>query len=317
MVRQHHCAFLTTHAVPPCSCSSQPVTRFHHHAHTTDLKPCNLGVRLGEHLFLQTQSLSTLSLYYNSYEAILDQSVISLRRYLSMTAANEFSEDTSRRVIGTDQTNALEAPEANSIERTVARHDRRPSRSAAATLPTELIQSIYRHLGPFDFDSARHVCHNWFNASLCLQLLSMQLKRGGWWTNAVRHASLLPPPVRTWWLSCYLARECELVSCETVSAFNNDADEGHEPSKPVLTACAVSPCGKYYTSAAGQAVHTYKLGAKKATLLYETFCERNVVALAIDAGPERLVLVVLLEGRLGFCFDLLSTTTAPSAAGSP
>ncbi|KAM0487140.1 hypothetical protein ACHAPX_000409 [Trichoderma viride] len=36
--------------------------------------------------------------------------------------------------------------------------DEEPELSAAMKLPVEVVQKIYQHLSPMDFDSARHTC---------------------------------------------------------------------------------------------------------------------------------------------------------------
>lgn len=50
-------------------------------------------------------------------------------------------------------------------------------------LPVEIIQYIFEHLSPLDFNAARHSCRSWFGASLDLNLLKVMLTRGGWQRN--------------------------------------------------------------------------------------------------------------------------------------
>lgn len=61
---------------------------------------------------------------------------------------------------------------------------------SSTALPSEMIQDIYSYLGPHDFNAARHTCRYWRAASLRLQMLTEQLKRGGWWSAA--SSELLP-----------------------------------------------------------------------------------------------------------------------------
>lgn len=53
-------------------------------------------------------------------------------------------------------------------------------RTVATSLPTEVLQVIYSYLGPLDFNAARHTCISWITASLSVDILTEQLKRGGW-----------------------------------------------------------------------------------------------------------------------------------------
>jgi hypothetical protein len=47
-------------------------------------------------------------------------------------------------------------------------------------LPVEIIQYIFKKLGPLDFNAARHSCRSWFRASLDVNILKVMLIRGGW-----------------------------------------------------------------------------------------------------------------------------------------
>lgn len=84
---------------------------------------------------------------------------------------------------GQRENSALGAPDATSDTQFDHECDNETSFSASQSssqlLPTELLQEIYSYLGPFDFNAARHTCSNWITASLDLDLLIEQLKRGG------------------------------------------------------------------------------------------------------------------------------------------
>ncbi|KAL5458304.1 hypothetical protein PMIN07_006212 [Paraphaeosphaeria minitans] len=51
---------------------------------------------------------------------------------------------------------------------------------ASHCLPTEILQTIFRYLGPRSFNAARHTCRQWMRASLDRKLLCTMLERGGW-----------------------------------------------------------------------------------------------------------------------------------------
>jgi hypothetical protein len=84
------------------------------------------------------------------------------------------------------------------------------STGIATCLPTEILQAVYDYLGPLDFNAARHTCRSWIIASLNVDILFDQLKRGGCWTKASCKLSLLQE-WRPWPMSCYFARECALA----------------------------------------------------------------------------------------------------------
>lgn len=50
---------------------------------------------------------------------------------------------------------------------------------SAIELPSELLQQVYRHLSPQDFDTVRHTCRKWFLASLDKSLLQKMTRRAG------------------------------------------------------------------------------------------------------------------------------------------
>ena len=84
-------------------------------------------------------------------------------------------------------------------------------------LPTEIVEQIYRYLSPTDFNAARHTCRAWMMASLESQLLTLMLRRGGWWAAAQVDVNADNDPVmeRTnnneeWLMSKRIATECSL-----------------------------------------------------------------------------------------------------------
>ncbi|MCJ1257093.1 hypothetical protein MMC24_004918 [Lignoscripta atroalba] len=84
-------------------------------------------------------------------------------------------------------------------------------------LPAEILEQVYYHLMPTDFNNARHTCRAWMLTSLESRLLSLMLKRGGWWAavNAdlelCHHLSTQRIGVNEEWLmSKRLATECSL-----------------------------------------------------------------------------------------------------------
>ena len=205
--------------------------------------------------------------------------------------------------------------------------------AAAATksseLPTELIQTVFEYLGPKDFDAARHTCRTWMIASLKLQILVEQLKRGGWWSAASSKLQLFQEWRGAWPMSCYLSRECALggdwggqgldsaygrgygnpmietctMDFGMLGEFNDvPPDDPPEPEKKV---CGTSVCGKYFLTTAGSTIYTYEIEGQSMRLLSKTSCERKVLAVSIDASSERFALAALLEGRIGVYIDLL------------
>ena len=207
--------------------------------------------------------------------------------------------------------------------------------SVAAKLPVEILQSIYWYLSPLDFNAARHTCSNWMNASLRLQLLAEQLKRGGWWSEAATRTPLFQEWRKAWPMSCYLARECALAGSWTgnglghgctgrihtsltrsnsinLSNIKQKSDEAGQPSKSELNVCTTSLCGKYFLAASGMQLYTYEIEGNAIRLLSKTTCEQNVTAASIDVGLDHFAVAVLLEGRIGVYLDLVGTLTLSS-----
>ena len=212
-----------------------------------------------------------------------------------------------------------------------------PPGSIAAGLPTELIQSIYGYLGAFDFNAARHTCHTWMYASLHLGLLTEQLKRGGWWSHASKQSLLFQEWRQAWPMSCYLARECALTESWKGQDLDSDQDPpipmtekcfiDFQPLKEAATqaseqpetfeeVCSTSTCGKYYLTACDTEIYTYEIEGLSLRLVSRTSCERRVLAMSIDAGPERFAIAAVLESRIGLHIDLLAESS-PITDSSP
>lgn len=86
-------------------------------------------------------------------------------------------------------------------------------------LPAEILENIFTHLSPLDFNAARHTCRAWMIASLEERLLLLMLKRGYWLDAAKADAGEQgghtgPNTIQTvnqeWLLSKRLATECSL-----------------------------------------------------------------------------------------------------------
>ena len=200
--------------------------------------------------------------------------------------------------------------------------------STAANLPTELLQAVYGHLSPLDFNAARHTCIAWMTASLNVDILAEQLQRGGWWSGASSKVVRFQESRQAWPVSCYFARECALAGNRTGQELSS---QSQAPSSPMIEAsmsdfgpllestpsatdhqqscspqvCATSTCGRYITVTSGSEMFTYEIEGQSLCLLSRTSCERQVLSVTIDANPERFVIAAILEGRIGLYIDML------------
>lgn len=68
--------------------------------------------------------------------------------------------------------------------------------------------------------------------------------------------------------------------------------------------CTTSNCGKYFLTAAGSELYTYRIERNTLRLCSRTSCERNILAISISDRAEQLAVAVLLEGRIGLCLDM-------------
>jgi hypothetical protein len=200
--------------------------------------------------------------------------------------------------------------------------------STAATLPTELLQAIYDHLSPLDYNAARHTCIAWMTSSLNLEILAEQLKRGGWWSGASSKAMLLKSWQQAWPISGYFARECALSGAWTGQGLSSSSEAHYNP---MIESCladfgpflesnpatddqqsgfaqlyATSTCGRYAIMTSGSEIYTYEIEGRALRLLTRTSCERPVLTVTINVTSERFVIAAILEGRIGLYIDMLS-----------
>lgn len=102
---------------------------------------------------------------------------------------------------------------------------------AVYLVPAEILQQIYGHLSPFDFNAARRTCRMWMLSSLDYKLLKTMLDRGGWkrsmeadwalyWSSDRLHA----PLDEIWLMSKRLATECSLCSDWTGNGLTNTSE---------------------------------------------------------------------------------------------
>lgn len=174
---------------------------------------------------------------------------------------------------------------------------------------------ISRHLGPIDFNAARHTCRSWYYAGRDADLLSEQLKRGGWSNGCDAPTTGL--------LASFLARECSLsgfwarkgLQDETSASRHRSAltesasvdlealfrGPGGTSIEPV---CTTSPCGRYFLLASGSTIYTYEFGGDRLHLISRTTCEKSVRAVAMDVSADKFAIAALLEGRIGIYIDL-------------
>lgn len=193
----------------------------------------------------------------------------------------------------------------------------------ATSLPTEVLHEIYDNLGPRDFNAARHSCISWMAASLSVDVLSTQLKRGGWWFKASSRATGFRE-WRPWPMSCYLSRECALAGDWTGQGLSHSGSSECKPMRETCTAelrlfeqalaaqttrvCTTSTCGRYLILASGREIYTYEIEGRSLRLLSKTSCERQVLAVTLDATPKRFVVAALLEGRIGLYIDMYGSS---------
>ncbi|KAF2740393.1 hypothetical protein EJ04DRAFT_572231 [Polyplosphaeria fusca] len=200
------------------------------------------------------------------------------------------------------------------------------------SLPTEILQDIYRLLGPKDFNAARHTCRDWMRASLDKKILVAALKRGGWWISAedeLGSMDQIPPGRRAraetsdeWLLSRRLSRECSLASGWTgngLSAHESETTavvasidftdftngytgpERHPSAGLVFT---TSVCGQLLVVAKETLIYIYSLHGSTIQPLTSVGCPRRVLALSMDVTSGRNAVAALLEGRLGMLCEL-------------
>ncbi|KAK1069763.1 hypothetical protein LTR12_006795 [Friedmanniomyces endolithicus] len=175
--------------------------------------------------------------------------------------------------------------------------------SVAATLPVELLQMIYAHLGPTDFNAARHTCHSWMIASLNHDLLMQQIKRGGWWSSVAQMPTLSRECRPCGLLSSFLTRECAFAGTNASSA-NGTAPMAEESAVPegYRSLVVASLYGGYTATAHGATININQLEGSASHPFAVVVCEQAVVAMSITTDP--LCLGVLLVDRVGVLVNL-------------
>jgi hypothetical protein len=186
-------------------------------------------------------------------------------------------------------------------------------------LPTEVLHAIYSNLGPLDFNAARHTCIGWMTASLSVDVLKEQIKRGGWWDTISK--SSISEEHRPWLWSCYLARECALAGNWTGQGLSSSKKSCYNPMReacigalrlftsqdrqsPTTRVCTTSTCGRYLITACGLDIYTYGIEGQSLRLLSKISCENRVLAVTVNATSEKFIVAALLEGRIGLHVDM-------------
>ncbi|KAH0491054.1 hypothetical protein TgHK011_002500 [Trichoderma gracile] len=223
-------------------------------------------------------------------------------------------------------------------------------------LPNELLQQIYYHLSPADFDAARHTCRVWYYASFNRELLTTMLKQGGWWSSML---SILSPMRRApasslsreAIMSKWLARECSVLGEQQPRQQQRPAfvEVGHTDFSPAVPGCmpgdlhgamsfTVSLYGRFLMAVHGRVVYIYELnhvcfperlrwalpirrrqGMPLGLLRPVTriLCPRRVISCSMDASAERYSVAFLMEGRVGMVCDIMAGRTGTSSPSAP
>lgn len=225
--------------------------------------------------------------------------------------------------------------------------------SLASTLPAEILQQIFFHLSPSDFNSARHSCQTWFIHSLSKPLLETSLQRMGY-SDAIckdyssNKASDEDITKYEWRLSKRIARECALGPNWSGNGIMNNANSKstvksvfqqvshvdfteaatyHPRANSTETIYTVSNCGKFLMAASGMAVNVYELNrSARKDETYESLkpgsmrpvtriiCPNRILACSMDTSSQRHAIAMLLEGRMGVVCEI---TALGNEASSP
>lgn len=201
------------------------------------------------------------------------------------------------------------------------------------SVPTEILQHIFRYLSPRDFNAARHTCRNWMRASLDKKLLVTILKRGGWWSSAEpdlhRRNSALFSGLGSieandeWFLSRRLARECSLSGAWSgngldarsspksiiETAQTNFADLANDYSSSISRGStslifSTSICGRLLLVARETLIIVYELQGITLKPLTSIKCPRRVLSMSMDITAGRNAVAAVLEGRIGIVHEL-------------
>ncbi|KAK3047232.1 hypothetical protein LTR09_011332 [Extremus antarcticus] len=213
--------------------------------------------------------------------------------------------------------------------------------SAAHRLPTEIVQEIYTYLAPRDFNAARRSCLGWLSASLDMQMLMEQVKRGGWWSRALSQRF-----ESAWSLSSFLACECALAGAWTGNGLDvvkqdhcNPMVEGcsvdledprHRAHSTIavdveglkcrgrlssgtprqFNAYTISSCGRYFVTTVGPDIYLYDVKGLWFNLYGRVSCGRPVVAVALDTSDNKVIIAAILEGRICIYIDLVRSAVS-------
>ncbi|CAH0015961.1 unnamed protein product [Clonostachys rhizophaga] len=208
--------------------------------------------------------------------------------------------------------------------------------SAAMSVPTEILQQIYRLLGPVDYNSARHTCRAWFFASYDRRLLVQMLKRGGWLTSVLRilarpdMSSAEDEDLRI--MSKWISRETTLSDISR-SGFVEVGQTDFSGLIPGSTprslhgaiSFATSLCGRFLLVMIDHRAYVYELnhtcspeylgwstpgsgrqGLRLGSLRPVTVivCPAPIISFSMDTSAGRNAIAFLLEGRAGVVQDL-------------
>ena len=227
------------------------------------------------------------------------------------------------------------------------------AQSLAASLPVEIIQQIYSHLSPTDFNSARHTCRSWFVASLEHSIMETMLKRGGWYAGSqydltANHVLNSRLAVNDEWLmSKRISRECALGPDWKGNGFSESGDaiksafvqesridfsevSVHHPGvETVGSIFIVSSCGKFLMVANGCLIYLYELNKSREGKsgpsenvsgslrpVTSIICPRRVLACSMDTSSHRYAVAILLDGRMGLVCDISIDNIRPSTQES-
>jgi hypothetical protein len=205
-----------------------------------------------------------------------------------------------------------------------------PKLPASYHMPIEIIQHVFNHLHPKDFNAARHTCRSWMKASLDKRLLGVMLERGGWLSSAnvvLEGKKRTPPETPTdvvhsevWILSRHLSRQCALSSRWTGNGIDDRAAvierssidfselaNGHyalHNTRSDGLIFSLSACGRFVLVARDTLIYIYELRGELLSPVTSVVCPRRVLSVNMDASSGRHAVAALLEGRMGLVCEL-------------
>lgn len=220
-------------------------------------------------------------------------------------------------------------------------------------IPVEILQQIFTTLLPIDFNDARHTCRLWFFASLDRSLLTLMLKRGGWWSSVLRIISSMdnmfcPSVSHEALMSRWLARECNLANGKSRAFIRIGRTDlrnlARADASDYVTGAlsfTVSQCGRFLIAAHDKRVCVYELnhGRRKEVTadvvclsstervrhmpigvlrpVTSIECPGKVLACSMDTSSGRCTIAILMDGRMGMVCDVSSARLALSKCASP